>query len=240
MATSGVPPGGVLFTSFELLDSFVLVVVQFGRHVEVDVFGLSTALLPPDTPDSPLAEAQLALRAVVDPDEGVVLVQGQLTPASFILSRDCHLSGGLAFASWFDGPHAGDFVVSLGGYYPSFKPPPYYPQVPRVGFNWAVSDHLHVKGGGYFAVVPHALMAGGSLSAVWSDGDVEAWFQLGADFLLGWKPFHYEGDAYVDLGAEATIHFFGTHHVSFDASDGAGRPGPCRRRPPLGRPRGLT
>ncbi len=209
---------GIRFTSFELLDSFLLATVQFGKHFEVDLLGLSTVLLPPDTPTSPLAEAQLAFKAVIIPDEGIILVQGQLTPASFILSRDCHLTGGFAFAVWASGPHAGDFVVTIGGYHPDFKSPAYYPQVPRVGYSWAISSYLHVKGGGYFALVPHALMAGGSYSAIWQSGDVKAWFILGANFLIGWKPFHYDAELYVDLGAELTIHFFGTHHISIDAS----------------------
>ena len=209
---------GIRFTSFELLDSFLLAAVQFGQHFEVDLLSLSTVLLPPDTPTSPLAEAQLALKAVIIPDEGIVLVQGQLTPASFILSRNCHLTGGFALAVWAGGPHAGDFVVTIGGYHPDFKPPAYYPKVPRVGYNWAISNDLHVKGGGYFALVPHALMAGGAFSAIWHSGSVKAWFVMGANFLIGWKPFHYDADLYVDMGAEVTIHFFGTHHLSIDAS----------------------
>jgi hypothetical protein len=209
---------GIHFTSFDLLDSFVLVTVQFGEHFEVDMLGLSTALLPPNITTSPLVEAQLAIKAAFNPDEGIVLVQGQLTPASFILSRNCHLTGGFAFAFWFGDTHTGDFVVTIGGYHPDFKPPSYYPQVPRVGFNWAVSENLTVKGGGYFALVPHAFMAGGSFSAVWQSGDVKAWFILGSDFLISWKPFHYDAEVYVDLGAEVTIHFFGTHHISIDAS----------------------
>ncbi|MGJ8573113.1 MAG: DUF6603 domain-containing protein [Hoeflea sp.] len=209
---------GIRFTSFDLVDSFLVLTVQFGKHFEVDILGISTAVLPPETPDTPIMEAQLALRATFIPDEGTVMVQGQLTPASYIFSRSCHLTGGFAFGLWFGGPHAGDFVTTIGGYHPDFKPPKYYPNVPRVGFNWAISNDLHVKGGGYFALVSHALMAGGSLSAVWQSGSVKAWFDMGADFLIRWKPFSYTADIYVDLGAEVTVHFFGTHHLSFDAS----------------------
>jgi len=209
---------GVRFTSFELLDSFALLTVQFGEHFEVDVLGISTMLIPPKVPETPIAEAQLLLKATIIPDEGIVLVQAQLTNSSYIFSRDCHLTGGFAFATWFKGDHAGDFVVSIGGYHPDFKPPSYYPVVPRVGFNWAISSELTVKGGGYFALVPHAIMAGGSLDAQFESGSVRAWFNLNANFLLMWKPFHYDAQLSVSMGAEVTIHFFGTHHIGLDAS----------------------
>jgi hypothetical protein len=209
---------GVRFTSFEMLDSFALLTVQFGEHFEVDVLGISTMLVPPNVSETPIAEAQLLLKATVIPDEGIVLVQAQLTNDSYIFSRDCHLTGGFAFASWLKGEHAGEFVVSLGGYHPDFKVPAYYPQVPRVGFNWSINTELSVKGGGYYALVPHAIMAGGSLNALFQTTDVKAWFNLNANFLLMWKPFHYDAQLSVDMGVDVVIHFFGTHHIGLEAS----------------------
>jgi hypothetical protein len=209
---------GVRFTSYELLNSFALLVVQFGKHFEVDVLGISTMLVPANTAETPIVEAQLLLKATIIPDEGIVLVQAQLTNDSYVFSRDCHLTGGFAFATWLKGEHAGDFVVSLGGYHPDFKVPSYYPVVPRVGFNWPISSELTVKGGGYCALVPHAIMAGGYLNAMFESSEVKAWFNLNANFLLMWKPYHYDAQLSLDIGAEVTIHFFGTHHISLDAS----------------------
>ena len=209
---------GVKFTSFELVEGFLLVVVQFGNELRVDLLGLANASVPPDDNSDPVAEAQLAVLAHYIPSEGSIWVQGQLTPNSYILSRNCHLTGGFALACWDSGAHDGEFVVSIGGYAPKYQTPEYYPKPPRVGFNWQVSGDLNVKGGGYFALVPQALMAGGDLNAVWNSGSVRAWFLMGANFLIEWKPFHYSADISVDLGAELTIHSFGTHHVSIDAS----------------------
>jgi hypothetical protein len=209
---------GVKFTSFELINGFLMAIVQFGNEFRIDILGLANATLPPDDNANPIAEAQLAVVAHYVPSEGSIWVQGQLTPNAYMLSQNCHLTGGFALACWDSGPYEGTFVLTIGGYAAGFQVPGYYPQVPRVGFNWQVSDNLNVKGGGYFALVPHALLAGGSLNAVWQSGNVKAWFLFGADFLIGWKPFHYEAEVYVDLGAELTIHFFGTHHVSIDAS----------------------
>jgi hypothetical protein len=215
---------GVKYTSFELIDAFALVAVSFGKHFEVDILGLSTLVLPtPETSTAvpPLAEVQMAVKAVFDPEAGYLSVQAQLTSSSFLFSRDCHLTGGFAFFVWFkdqdNGAHAGDFVLSLGGYHPDFKPPAYYPVVPRLGFNWqVVPNELFIKGDFYFALVSHAVMAGGHLEAVWQSGDIKAWFKAGADFLLSWKPYFYKAHMYLDMGVSLTLHVFGTHHITID------------------------
>lgn len=211
---------GIRFSSFKQIDSFALLAVSFGQHLEVDVLGLSTALIP--SPDEtgetvpPLAEVQLALRATFLPAEGFLGVLAQLTSASYLFSRDCHLTGGFAFYSWFSGEHAGDFVLTVGGYHPSYRVPAHYPAVPRLGFNWQVTRELSVKGEAYFALTAHALMAGARLQATWQRGSLKAWFDAGADFLVAWKPYHYEARVYVSMGVSYTYELFGTHHLTVD------------------------
>jgi hypothetical protein len=208
---------GIKFTSFKMIESFVLLTMAFGTKTEINLLGLSTLVVPtPKVGDTgtPLAEVQIALRATFDPDEGSLKIDARLTSASFILSKDCHLTGGYAFYSWFKGDHAGDFVQTLGGYHPAFEVPAHYPVVPRLGFNWNVDDHLTIKGDAYYALTSHALMAGGHLDATWEDGDLEAYFRVGADFLISWQPYHYDAEVYVEFGVEYSFSFFGRHHIS--------------------------
>ncbi|MBB3190622.1 DUF6603 domain-containing protein [Halomonas cerina] len=209
---------GIRFTSFELIKSFALLMVSFGKRLELDLLGLSTLVLPGNTQAgvTPLAEVQLALKASFDPQVGFLGVEAKLTPASYLLSKSCHLTGGFAFYSWLSGKHEGDFALTLGGYHPSYRPPTHYPCVDRLGFNWVVSRKLSIKGDAYFALVPSAVMAGGHLNALWEDGNLRAWFTAGADFLLAWKPYHYDARIYVDVGVSYTYHFFGTHHITVD------------------------
>lgn len=205
---------GLRFTSFELLDSFILLSVTFGKRLEVDILGISSAVIPTPEGDSPhLAEIQMELKASYIPDEGLIEFRAQLTSSSYILDRDCHLTGGFAFLAWFKGDHAGDFVVTLGGYHKQFVVPANYPQVPPLGFNWHLSDELSIKGDAYFALTPHALMAGGHLNANFHTGPVDAWIAIGADFLIAWKPFHYDLQLYVSIGASLTLDMglFTTH-----------------------------
>jgi hypothetical protein len=57
-------------------------------------------------------------------------------------------------------------------------------------------------------------MAGGHLQATWNSGPLSAWFNAEADFLMSWKPYHYDISIYVDMGVSYTFHFFGTHHIT--------------------------
>ncbi len=182
---------GVKFTSFKMIESFALVTFSFGNETEVNLLGLSQVSVPPNLKpeQGPIAFAQLALKATVDPKSGLFSMMAKLTSESYILSKDCKLTGGFAFYVWFAGPYAGDFVVTLGGYHPDYKKPDHYPVVPRLGFHWDVNSNLKLSGDIYFALTPSALMAGGRLSAVYSTGPIKAWFTAEADFYLAGSRF---------------------------------------------------
>jgi hypothetical protein len=209
---------GVHFTSFEMIDSFLLLTIGFGHRVELNVLGLSTVVLPApgarQAGVTPIAEIQLALKATFAPDDGYFALLAQLTANSFLLDRACKLTGGFAFVIWFGPEHKGDFVLTAGGYHPQFVVPSHYPAVPRLGFNWKVSDRLALKGTGYFALTPGALMAGGSLNATYEDGSLRAWFDTTLDFLIAWQPFHYQAAFHLSVGASHTFAFFGTHTIT--------------------------
>jgi hypothetical protein len=202
---------GLSFTSFELIQTFALLTVSLGTDVEVALLGLSTLTIPPVDPKSaavdpePIAEVQLALEVAFSTGKGLLAIAGQLTNNSFVLSRKARLTGGFAFYLWFSGEHAGETVLTLGGYNPNFTVPGYYPVVPRVGLNWQVVPHLSITGELYFALTSNVIMAGGKLSAVWNSGPVAAWFTYWADFLLTFSPFHYYIDGGIDLGARFTV-----------------------------------
>lgn len=211
---------GIKFSSFKVLDSFALVTVAFGTDFKFALLGLTTASLPPKTGAGiqPIGYVEMALRASFSPSTGILQIEAKLTPASFILDRSCVLTGGFAYYMWFkdnpagapDGYHAGDFVVTLGGYNPAFTVPAYFPRMPRLGFNWKVDGNTTIQGGIYFALTPSALMAGGALEAVWQSGDLRAWFTAHADFLLSWKPFHYEASIGLSIGASYKLNLLFT------------------------------
>ncbi|MEM8641272.1 MAG: DUF6603 domain-containing protein [Cyanobacteria bacterium P01_G01_bin.54] len=195
---------GVNFTSFEMVTAFALLTAELGTQFEIALLGMAKLSVPTGA-SSPIGMAQMVLDASFSTATGLLAVSAKLTPASYILSEKCHLTGGFAFYIWFSGDREGDFVATLGGYSPYFNKPAYYPDEPQLGFNWNVTDNLNLKGGMYFALTPAVVMAGGDLEATWQSGDLKAWFDADADFLLGWKPFHYDIHSSVNLGASYKV-----------------------------------
>ncbi len=206
---------GLNFSSFGVLHSFALLTVAFGTEFKIALLGLTTASLPPNAGEGipVIGYVEMALLVTFSPTAGILQVAAKLTPASYILTSDCHLTGGFAYYSWFkDDPsgdpasyHAGDFVVTLGGYNPAFAVPAYYPSEPLLGLDWRVDGNTSIKGGIYFALTPSAMMAGGRLEAVWQDGNLRAWFIAHADFLLSWKPFYYLIDIGLGIGVSFKV-----------------------------------
>ena len=207
---------GVKFTSFNLAESFVLAVVTFGNHLELGVLGLSKISMPPNlaSGENPLVYAELALKAFLAPEAGLLSVMAQLTSESYLFSKDCKLTGGFAFNLWFSGEHSGDFVITLGGYHPAYQKPAHYPDVPRLGIYWPIiPGKLDITGNLYFALTPSVLMAGGRLSAVYRDGGLKAWFNAMADFFVAWKPFHYDVNISIIVGASYRVDFAFVHET---------------------------
>lgn len=211
---------GIKFTSFKLVNSFGLLTVAINEgDFEVNLLGTSSLIIPPRESGLPaVGRAELVMAARFAPSEGFLSVRAQLTPNSYIFSGDCRLTGGFAFCVWYGGEHDGDFVITFGGYHPRFNVPKHYPQVPRLGFNWQLGSTTSIRGENYFALCSHALMAGGRLAFEYESGCVWARFQVGADFLICWKPYYYDiwagihisgGIDFVSVSVGVDLHLWG-------------------------------
>lgn len=198
---------GVAFTSFEMIDGFALLIVEFGKDLVFALLGIATLLLPTAADDSvEFAKVEATLDAVVDVSGGSVSVIAVLTPSSHIIDPNCVLTGGLAFCQWFGtNPHAGDVVFSVGGYHPQFVKPDYYPSLPRLGFQWQPIDALQITGEAYFAITPTCAMGGGRLSVTFAAGPLNAWFIAQADFIMYWRPLRFDILVTVSVGASLTV-----------------------------------
>ncbi|KAK9444045.1 putative transcriptional activator srcap-like protein, partial [Metarhizium brunneum] len=213
---------GMKIDAFQLISLDAVAVVQFGEAIKLGIFGVATVDIP--NPKSPMkyAHAELGIAIVVDFSYGVMTVEAQLSPNSYILDPNCHLTGGFALCYWFDAPHAdqskiGDFVFTLGGYHPAFQIPEGYPNPPRLGISWSLGGGLSVSGEAYFAIMTKACMGGGRLHAALSAGPLEAWFDAFASFLINYHPFHFLGEIGVDIGVKFSIDIWFIHiHISID------------------------
>jgi hypothetical protein len=194
---------GVSFTSFALVDVTAVVAVSVGDGFQLALLGLGRMALP--TTYAPLVQVELALQARFSTKEGALIVQAQLTQNSWLLTPDCRLTGGFAYASFFgSNPDAGQFVLSIGGYHPSFHHDG-YPVVPRVGYIWSVASVLTISGQSYFALTSEAIMAGTRFTAALDLGFLWASLTLGIDAIVYFDPFKFMADGYASIAAGITI-----------------------------------
>lgn len=197
---------GLRFTIAETIDAFALAIAQFGKDVEFSLLGL--ARFEKTVGDQKFCRVELAIKMTLRPDEGVFLLQAELTANSWVLDPSCRLTGGFALGVWFAGARKGDFVLTIGGYHRAFKAPAHYPAVPRLGLNWAVTNELTLTGELYCALTPSHLMAGGRFEASFVQDRIKAWFVAAVDFLMRWAPLEYALDAGISIRIEADLSLF--------------------------------
>ncbi|GGH43673.1 hypothetical protein GVY41_01285 [Frigidibacter albus] len=204
---------GISFNSFALVDGVAVVCIEFGQGFELSIFGLARMALP--RPEVALVSIELGLMARFSTEEGVIWIQAQLTDNSWLLHKSARLTGGFAFVSWFKGPLAGQFVLSLGGFHPSFRRDG-YPVVPRLGFNWSVASNIVIKAETYFALSSEAIMAGGLFEASAKFGPAFANLSFGGNAIVYFDPFRYMADAHARVSAGIRIKtFLGTVRLSY-------------------------
>ena len=209
---------GLRGTSFEIVHVTAVLYVALDRGVEVGLLGLARAALPAD--EAALVSVELALKVRFSTAEMLFSVQAQLTDNSWLLSHDCQLTGGFAFFMWFK---KSQFLLTLGGYHPSFQKLPEYPDVPRLGYRWNLLGVVHIKGESYFALTNTCVMAGTLLEVTYGPDWLQLWFTAHADFLAQWDPFYFVADVGVAVGARLRVEvcFIGCVTISISVSVGA-------------------
>ncbi|MGZ8457281.1 MAG: DUF6603 domain-containing protein, partial [Gemmatirosa sp.] len=208
---------GISFTCFALVDGIAVVSVSFGAGLEINLMGLARMALP--RPQAALVSIELGLLARFSTTEGLFSIRAQLTENSWLLYPEVRLTGGFAFVTWWKGALAGQFVLTLGGYHPSFHRDG-YPVVPRLGLIWRVTDDIVVKGGAYFALTSEALMAGVDVEVSANFGWAWARIAFGAHGIVYFDPFWFEVSAYARIAAGIKIKtWLGT--IRFSVSMGA-------------------
>ena len=207
---------GVKFNSFKMVDTFALFSAVFSSRQQFAILGQSKLTVPAQAKEDKCAVyAELSLRGVLDPQAGVFAIEGRLNQNSYIFSKALRLTGGFAYYVWFGNARdEGDFVISLGGYHPAFRPPAHYPVVPRTRIRGKIGA-LTITGEAYLSLTPSCLMAGQKLEAVFKSGKVKATFVAYADFIVAWAPFHY--DARIGISMAVSVRLWRTYKLEVSA-----------------------
>jgi len=113
---------GMRIDALQMLFGDMVLVCGFGDLVKFALVADTVVQVPPAASNESRKYlfAKLGIAAEVDFSTCMALLTGQIDPS-------CHLMGEFALFYWFGGnEHAGDCVVSLGGYHPAYVYPSYY------------------------------------------------------------------------------------------------------------------
>ncbi|KAK6352435.1 hypothetical protein TWF730_009261 [Orbilia blumenaviensis] len=202
---------GLTVLAFQMLSVNAVVAVEWSDNLKLGIFGIATAELPKGkSVKRKFVKVQLGLTATMDFSTMILKIDGQLTPASFILDPSCHLTGGFAFYSWLGKTPGqeeleGQWVFTVGGYHHSYQPPAQFPRPPRLGISWSFNENINITGEAYFAITPRVCMGGGKLSVTLTLGPLSAYLNAWADFLVNYKPFSFEAEAGISVGVSYVL-----------------------------------
>jgi hypothetical protein len=204
---------GILATAMETVDVSALLTLQISPTVtEIGILGTAKANLPRGaSPDKSLACIELDFVGKINLTQGTFRFDGQIGTGSFLLSKDCRPTGGFMVCAWFSpSPHSGDWCISIGGWHPAYVPKAHYPPPPpRLQIAWRYSDNLSIMGQAYAALTPDALMGGALINVMFNLGNISAYFNAQADFIMQFHPLYYQAKVSVIAGVSYEIRVFG-------------------------------
>jgi hypothetical protein len=88
--------------AFQMISLHAVAVVMFGQFVKLGIYAVALVDIPNAKSPVKFVHVELGIGVTVDFDYGTMRVEGQLSPKSFILDPNCHLTGGFALFYWFD------------------------------------------------------------------------------------------------------------------------------------------
>jgi hypothetical protein len=143
----------------------------------------------------PAGKINLAAVGVIDWGAGSVEVKAALYDSKI---AGLEASGSAALLVRWKGDRT--FVLSIGGFHPSFQSPviqePLFKDLQRFALKWPSTPLLKLHLSGYFAVTPCSLQIGGDLDVTLGmAGVLTLSGELGFDALFEWDPTYFEGEA---------------------------------------------
>ncbi|HEV2069816.1 MAG TPA: DUF6603 domain-containing protein [Acidimicrobiales bacterium] len=192
---------GLQFVSFGFINGKLVLALGMGSRFSLTLSGTAAFGI------NPVAYFELGFEATADADH--LLVLASISPNSYFIDPDLfNLRGDFALGVWYGGHHAGDFLLSIGGYHRHFTPPTHYPDLSPVGVK-AMYGVLRLSVEGFFACTPRALMGGAKVSLSGEFAGIGAGLEVGMEVYIEWEPFLIQATLKVTVWFE----FWGRHEV---------------------------
>jgi hypothetical protein len=198
-----------------LLDFELGVILEVPDPVRLAILGEITASFP--SPDLALLSFKVDALGTIDFGTEQVAIDGTMYD-SYVLAYQ--VSGDMAFRmNWGSDP---SFLFSLGGFNPTFQPPPGVPTLARLAVSLGKGSNPRLSSSSYYAVTSNTLQFGANVSAYASAGGFSVRGHVGWDALFTFSPFSFE----IDFSAAFDISYHGTSlaGIQLDATLSGPRP----------------
>lgn len=160
------------------------ILIKLPPPIIIVILGQLEALLPAD--DFPIVELHVDVRGELNFEKKQLLIKVSLRDSRLAFFK---MEGEMAFL--VDWGSNSNFLLSVGGYHPAFKPPSNFPHLERVGvaLNFAGIVQLSVKG--YFAISSNSFQFGAEAHIFVGIDEININGWLIFDGLIVFSPFHF-------------------------------------------------
>jgi N-acetylneuraminic acid mutarotase len=200
-----------------------LVSVSLGLIVEIPpgnvaILGLLECVLPSE--DVALLALRVSFVGAIEVDKSRLWFFAQLFDSRVLTMT---IEGGMGLlVAWGDNP---DFVLSVGGFHPSFTPPPLpFPVPPRISVDILNSPGQLIRVSGYFAVTSNTVQFGAKAELRLGFGGFGVEGHLAFDALFRFSPFSF----IIRISAGVSLKAFGVGVFSIDLDFTLEGPAPWR------------
>jgi hypothetical protein len=200
-----------------------LVTVSLGVIVEIPpgnvaILGVLKCILPSE--DIPLLVLQVNFIGALEVDKSRLWFYAQMFESRILTMT---IDGGMGLlVDWSGNP---DFVLSVGGFHPSFKPPPLpFPVPPRLSVDILNAPGRLIRVSGYFAVTSNTAQFGAKAEVRLGFGGFGVEGHLAFDALFRFSPFSF----IIRISAGVSLKAFGVGVFSIDLDFQLEGPSPWR------------
>lgn len=176
----------------------------------IALLGVLKVALPDE--DDPLLLLQVNFAGAIEFDKKRIYFFASLYRSNIL---GTHIDGDMGLLiAYGDQP---DFLITVGGYNPAFRPPPLpFPTPKPVELNLLNSDNATIGLRGYFAVTSNTVQVGAEADVFFGFSELSLSGTVGFDALFQFSPFRFSAGLHCDIALKAfgvgvfTVNFDGT------------------------------
>jgi hypothetical protein len=160
-------------------------VIELSDPVRVAILGVLKAILPEE--ESALIKIQVNFLGTIDFEAGKFTFDASLFDSRLLVFD---LSGDMAVRLFWKGDP--QFLLSVGGFHPSFEPPPLdLPAMRRLALQLSDGGNPRLRLETYFAITSNTVQFGAKLELYAAAGPFNAYGFLAFDVLFQFSPFYF-------------------------------------------------